>query len=165
MSVISSFLAVLCSAVLLSLGIPNEYLYFGSAFFGVIALIPLYTAFCRCPARRRTALMFGAMIALVHLCSSFWLAYFENFAIFTLGASTAAYLFLGFLFGHWFYYAMKLPLGLRPFAFAGLWTLWEWFKGSGFVAYPWGSLSMTTLNRAWARSRARAVLQLRPCPH
>ena len=146
MSVISSFLAVLCSAVLLSLGIPNEYLYFGSAFFGVIALIPLYTAFCRCPARRRTALMFGAMIALVHLCSSFWLAYFENFAIFTLGASTAAYLFLGFLFGHWFYYAMKLPLGLRPFAFAGLWTLWEWFKGSGFVAYPWGSLSMTTLS-------------------
>jgi len=41
---------------------------------------------------------------------------------------------------------MKLPLRLRPFAFACLWTLWEWFKGSGFVAYPWGSLSMTTLS-------------------
>lgn len=146
MSVISSFLAVLCSAVLLSLGIPNEYLYFGSAFFGIIALIPLYTAFCIIPSRRRTAWMFGAMIALVHLFSSFWLAYFENFAIFTLGASTVAYFFLGFLFGHWFYYAMKLPPALRPFAFAGLWTLWEWFKGSGFVAYPWGSLSMTTLS-------------------
>lgn len=146
MSVISSFLAVLCSAVLLSLGIPNEYLHFGSAFFGIIALIPLYTAFCIIPSRRRTAWMFGAMIALVHLFSSFWLAYFENFAIFTLGASTVAYFFLGFLFGHWFYYAMKLPSALRPFAFAGLWTLWEWFKGSGFVAYPWGSLSMTTLS-------------------
>ena len=146
MSVISSFLAVLCSAVLLSLGISNEYLHFGSALFGIIALIPLYTAFCISPTRRRTAWMFGAMIALVHLCSSFWLAYFENFAIFTLGASTVAYFFLGFLFGHWFYYAMKLPLRLRPFAFAGLWTLWEWFKGSGFVAYPWGSLSMTALS-------------------
>ena len=146
MSVISSFLAVLCSAVLLSLGISNEYLHFGSALFGIIALIPLYTAFCISPTRRRTAWMFGAMIALVHLCSSFWLAYFENFAIFTLGASTVAYFFLGFLFGYWFYYAMKLPLRLRPFAFAGLWTLWEWFKGSGFVAYPWGSLSMTALS-------------------
>ena len=146
MSVISSFLAVLCSAVLLSLGISNEYLHFGSALFGIIALIPLYTAFCISPTRRRTAWMFGAMIALVHLCSSFWLAYFENFAIFTLGASTVAYFFLGFLFGHWFYYAMKLPLRLRPFAFACLWTLWEWFKGSGFVAYPWGSLSMTALS-------------------
>ena len=146
MSVISSFLAVLCSAVLLSLGISNEYLHFGSALFGIIALIPLYTAFCTSPTRRRTAWMFGAMIALVHLCSSFWLAYFENFAIFTLGASTVAYFFLGFLFGYWFYYAMKLPLRLRPFAFAGLWTLWEWFKGSGFVAYPWGSLSMTALS-------------------
>ena len=146
MSVISSFLAVLCSAVLLSLGISNEYLHFGSALFGIIALIPLYTAFCISPTRRRTAWMFGAMIALVHLCSSFWLAYFENFAIFTLGASTVAYFFLGFLFGYWFYYAMKLPLRLRPFAFACLWTLWEWFKGSGFVAYPWGSLSMTALS-------------------
>ena len=146
MSIISSFLAVLCSAVLLSLGISNEYLHFGSALFGIIALIPLYTAFCISPTRRRTALMFGALIAFVHLCSSFWLAYFENFAIFTLGASSVAYLFLGFLFGHWFYYGMKLPLSLRPFAFAGLWTLWEWFKGSGFVAYPWGSLSMTTLS-------------------
>ena len=146
MSVISSFLAVLCSAVLLSLGISNEYLHFGSALFGIIALIPLYTAFCISPTRRRTAWMFGALIAFVHLCSSFWLAYFENFAIFTLGASSVAYLFLGFLFGHWFYYGMKLPLSLRPFAFAGLWTLWEWFKGSGFVAYPWGSLSMTTLS-------------------
>ena len=146
MSVISSFLAVLCSAVLLSLGISNEYLHFGSALFGIIALIPLYTAFCISPTRRRTTWMFGAMIALVHLCSSFWLAYFENFAIFTLGASTVAYFFLGFLFGHWFYYAMKLPLRLRPFAFACLWTLWEWFKGSGFVAYPWGSLSMTALS-------------------
>ena len=146
MSVISSFLAVLCSAVLLSLGISNEYLHFGSALFGIIALIPLYTAFCISPTRRRTAWMFGAMIALVHLCSSFWLAYLENFAIFTLGASTVAYFFLGFLFGHWFYYAMKLPLRLRPFAFACLWTLWEWFKGSGFVAYPWGSLSMTALS-------------------
>lgn len=146
MSVISSFLAVLCSVALLSLGIPNEYLHFGSALFGIIALTPLYTSFCISPTRRRTAWMFGAMIALVHLCSSFWLAYFENFAIFTLGASTVAYFFLGFLFGHWFYYAMKLPLGLRPFAFACLWTLWEWFKGSGFVAYPWGSLSMSTLS-------------------
>ena len=146
MSVISSFLAVLCSAVLLSLGIPNEYLHFGSAVFGIIALIPLYTEFCSNPTRRRTAWMFGALIALVHLFSSFWLAYFENFAIFTLGASTVAYFCLGFLFGHWFYYGMKLPLSLRPFAFAGLWTLWEWFKGSGFVAYPWGSLSMTTLS-------------------
>ena len=146
MSVISSFLAVLCSAGLLSLGIPNEYLHFGSAVFGIIALVPLYTAFCNSKSRIRTAWMFGAMIALVHLFSSFWLAYFENFAIFTLGASTVAYLFLGFLFGHWFYYAMKLPLSLRPFAFAVLWTLWEWFKGSGFVAYPWGSLSMTALS-------------------
>ena len=146
MSGFSSFLAATSSAILLSLGIPNEYLHFGSAFFGLISLIPLYIAFYKSPTRRRSAWLYGVMIAFVHLCSSFWLAYFENFAVFTLGASTIAYFFLGALFGVWFYYAMKVPIRLRPFVFAGLWTLWEWFKGSGFVAYPWGSLSMTTLS-------------------
>jgi len=146
MSALSSFFAVICSAILLSLGIPNEYLHFGSAFFGVISLVPIYIALCHCPSRKRPAWMYGLMISLVHLLSSFWLAYFENFAVFTLGASTVAYFVLGSLFGVWFYYAMKLPIGMRPFAFAGLWTLWEWFKGTGFVAYPWGSLSMTALS-------------------
>lgn len=146
MSVLSSFFAVMCSAILLSFGIPNEYLHFGSAFFGLISLIPIYIAFYKAPTLKRCAWMYGAMIASVHLFSSFWLAYFENFAIFTLGASTVAYFGLGALFGGWFYYAMKLPLRLRPFAFAGLWTVWEWFKGSGFVAYPWGSLSMSALS-------------------
>jgi len=146
MSVLASFLAVVCSAALLSLGIPNEFLHFGSAFFGIISIIPLYLAFCRCPSRRRSAWMYGAMIALVHLISSFWLAYFEDFAVFTLGASTVAYFCLGLPFGVWFYYVMKLPVRLRSFAFAGLWTLWEWFKASGFVAYPWGSLAMTALS-------------------
>ena len=146
MSVLSSFFAVISSAVLLSLGIPNEYLHFGSAFFGIISLIPLYVAFYNAPTRKRFAWLYGAMIASVHLFSSFWLAYFENFAVFTLGASTVAYFALGTLFGVWFYYAMKLPIRLRPFAFAGLWTVWEWFKGSGFVAYPWGSLSMSALS-------------------
>lgn len=90
--------------------------------------------------------MCGTVIALVHLISSFWLAYFENFAVFTLGASTIAYFCLASLFGVWFYYGMRFPVRLRPFAFAALWTLWEWFKGSGFVAYPWGSLSMAALS-------------------
>lgn len=146
MSVIASFLASLCTAVLLSLGIPNELLSFGSAFFGIIALIPLYVAMCSSRSRQQTAYMFGITIALVHLFSSFWLVYFEDFAIFTLGASTVAYFLLGDIFGHWFYYALRMPVSVRPFAFAGLWTLWEWFKGSGFVAYPWGSLAMTALS-------------------
>ena len=132
MSIISSFLAAVCTAVMLSFGIPNEYLHFGSGYFGFAALIPIYIAFCFSPSRRRSGLMYGAVIALIHLISSFWLAYFENFAIFTLGASTIAYFCLGSLFGVWFYYAMQFPIRVRPFAFAVLWTLWEWLKGSGY---------------------------------
>ncbi|MEL3907118.1 MAG: apolipoprotein N-acyltransferase, partial [Treponema sp.] len=146
MLAIVSFLSVFCSAVLLSCGIPNEYFHFGSAFFGIISLIPLYTAFLYGKSRRRSACLYGLMTALVHLFGSFWLVNFQDFAVFTLGASTVAYFFLGLPFGIWFYYCMKLPVRLRPFVFASLWTLWEWFKASGFVAYPWGSLAMTTLS-------------------
>lgn len=146
MLIIVSFVSVFCSALLVSFGIPNEYFHFGSALIGLVSLIPLYTAFLSGTSRKQAACMYGLMVALVHLFSSFWLVYFQDFAIFTLGASTVAYFCLGLPFGIWFHYAMKLPGSLRAFAFAGLWTLWEWFKSSGFVAYPWGSLAMTSLS-------------------
>ena len=146
MSIIISFFAVFLSAGLLALGIPNEWLHSGSAFLGGISLIPLYTAFCSVPSRRRAACMYGGFISLVHLFSSFWLINFQAFAVFTLGGSTVAYFFLGLPFGICIYYCMKLPVRLRPFVFAALWTVWEWFKASGFFAYPWGSLAMTGLS-------------------
>lgn len=145
MRLITSFLAAACSAVLLSIGIPNEWYHFGSAFFGILALIPLYVGLYYTRSCKEAGIMCGIMIALTHLISSYWLVHFQDFAIFTLGASTVAYFFLGIPFGIWLYYAMhRLPANLRPFAFAVIWTLWEWFKSNGFVAYPWGTLTMTS---------------------
>lgn len=146
MRFILSFLPALLSAGLLALAIPNEWLHFGSGLIGLIALIPLYMGFFHARSRRQAAILNGFMVAFVHLFASFWLAFFKDFAIFTLGASTIAYFILALPFGVFFYSALKAKLPLRPFLFAAVWTLWEWFKSTGFLAYPWGTTFMTTMD-------------------
>jgi len=80
------------------------------------------------------------MMGLVHLLSSFWLANFKEFAIFTLGGSALACALMGILVGWLVRLALRYPARFRPFLFAAVWTVWEWFKSSGFLAYPWGTL-------------------------
>lgn len=144
MSVFSTVVSVILSAILLSLGIPNELFKQGSAIFGLISLIPLYLALRESRSWAHAGLLGGLMMALVHALSSFWLAYFKDFAIFTLGASTLAYFGLGILIGWILRYMLQFSRTLRPFLFALTWLSWEWFKSTGFLAYPWGTLAMSS---------------------
>lgn len=144
MSILSSLLSVIISALMLSLGIPNELFKLGSALFGLTALVPLYLTLKKTSNWRRAGLLGGMMIMLVHVFSSFWLANFKEFAIFTLGASALANFEVGFLAGALLWYALLYPEHIRPFLFAALWMIWEWFKSIGFLAYPWGTLIMTS---------------------
>ncbi|ULQ59781.1 apolipoprotein N-acyltransferase [Brucepastera parasyntrophica] len=144
MSLPKSLLCVLLSAILLSLGIPNEFIQDGSAIFGIVSLVPLYIAMKHSKSWGIAGLLGGLMMSLVHIFSSFWLAFFKDFAVFTLGASALAYFGLGILVGWVLRYAFSLPRLTQPFIFALVWTLWEWFKSIGFVAYPWGTIIMTS---------------------
>ena len=55
-----------------------------------ISIIPFYIVI-RSAKNYKTAFWMGFIqIITTHLCSSFWLAYFKDFAIFTLGASAVA---------------------------------------------------------------------------
>jgi apolipoprotein N-acyltransferase len=150
---------VLFSAILVSLAIPNELLPLGSPYIALFSLIPFYIAIFRCKSYREAFWLSGLQIFVVHLISSFWLAFFKDFAIFTLGASAVATGFIGALFGILLYlpfaqetaHTQLLELGgsdtrripLRIFWFAGSYTLYEWCKSSGFLGYPWGTLSST----------------------
>lgn len=144
MSLLSSLFSVMLSAILLSLGIPNEFYKLGSAIFGLAALVPLYVALSKAPNWRRGGLLGGLMMMLVHLMSSFWLANFKEFAIFTLGGSALLNFGFGFLAGALLWYALSFPEYQRPFLFAAVYMIWEWFKSTGFFAYPWGTLVMTS---------------------
>ncbi|HHU36544.1 MAG TPA: apolipoprotein N-acyltransferase [Treponema sp.] len=144
MSISRSTFLLLLSALMLSLGIPNEFFKLGSSIFGIFSLVPLYLAIRDTSSYRRAGVLTGAMFFLVHLMSSFWLANFKDFALFTLGGSAMFYFFLGIPIGWALRYSFRFPPSWRPFLFAAIWTLWEWVKSIGFLAYPWGTLVMTS---------------------
>jgi apolipoprotein N-acyltransferase len=150
---------VIFSAVLVSLAIPNELLPLGSPYIALISLVPFYIALSRCRSFGEAFLLSGLQIAAVHLISSFWLAFFKDFAFFTLGASAAATGVEGAIFGLVLYlpFSTETPrsrltelagsdtrrIPLRIFWFAGTYTVYEWVKSTGFLGYPWGTLSST----------------------
>ncbi|OQA64100.1 MAG: Apolipoprotein N-acyltransferase [Spirochaetes bacterium ADurb.Bin269] len=137
---------ILLSAVLLSLGIPNEVFKHGSALLTLIALVPLFTALLRTRKWSEAGFSGGLMMLVVHLLSSFWLANFKEFAIFTLGGSGLVTCILGIPVGWGLKKAASLKPAYRPAVFAAVWTVWEFAKSSGFLAYPWGTLYMGARN-------------------
>jgi len=146
MAILISILYTFVSAGLLSLGIPNELLKGGSVLLGLIALVPLYVALKKSRSYLHAGLLGALMMMLVQLLSSFWLAYFKDFAIFTLGGSALVCFIEGFFAGIMLRFCFSFPEYLSPFLFAAVWTITEWFKSIGFFAYPWGTLVMTSFH-------------------
>ena len=153
------FFYTVLSACLLALGIPNELFHFGSPFLGLFSLAPLYLAFNACPNYKKAGTIGALHFSLVHILSSFWLANFKGFAIFTLGASAVVYFVAGYVFGLVFYlpfsnkknkltssYHDKYFFPTRILYFACIWTIHEWYKSIGFLAYPWGTVLMSAYN-------------------
>ncbi|MBQ0051011.1 MAG: apolipoprotein N-acyltransferase [Treponema sp.] len=149
---------VLLSAVLLALAIPNEYFLYGSPAIGLFSILPLYIAIYRTKSYKRAFLLCYLQAAVTHLLSSFWLGNFQGFAIFTLGASLVGTGFILGIMGLFFYFPAQFSkrennleelagnkchlIALRPVWFSIVYTLYEWCKSTGFLAYPWGTVSM-----------------------
>lgn len=148
------------SGVMLAAAIPNEFYLLGCPVFTVLALVPLYIAVWESKNYKQAMLCFAVQTAATHLCSSFWLG-FKDFAIFTLGFSAFGTALIGCAFALLLYLPFssaksKNDLNLnslhnqffnsitfRCLYFAGIYTLYEWIKSSGFLGYPWGTLSST----------------------
>lgn len=158
--ILQAFFYPLSSAVLLALGIPNAFFPLGCPFAGFISLVPLYISLYQANSFKTAGLKVSLHFGCVHLMSSFWLANFGDYAIFTLGATALAYFLAGFVFGQILYIPfffskkrqafLKEASGLSPFSsclrillFTAVWTFHEWFKSIGFLAYPWGTLIMS----------------------
>ncbi|MCQ2612458.1 MAG: apolipoprotein N-acyltransferase [Treponemataceae bacterium] len=156
---LQAFFCSLLSAGLLAVSIPNELFHFGIPLAALFSLVPLYFALNLCNGYITAGLLVSLQFVVAHVLSSFWLSYFKGFAIFTLGGTSAVYLVSGFLIGQILYipfdltnspaYRLKENSGAAPWAavirvllFAAAWTVHEWGKSTGFLAYPWGTLIM-----------------------
>lgn len=140
------------------LAISNEVYSFGSPFLALFCLVPFYLAFNNAKSYSECFWLFFLQSLTVHLISSFWLAYFHDFAIFTIGGSALGTSFIAGFCGIIAYmfishfnkkFALEENGGrhfyapfLRVLWFSTAWTCWEWVKSTGFLAYPWGTLSM-----------------------
>ncbi|WP_191013671.1 apolipoprotein N-acyltransferase [Treponema zioleckii] len=144
---------------MLSFAIPNEFLLFGSPFIGFFSLTPLYIMLSKAKSYREAFWLCFLNGALTHFLSSFWLGNFMGYAAFTLGASGIGTGFVEGFLSFFFYYFIaiftkqtKLEetcgkktffLQFRIIWFASLYSVWEWVKSTGFLGYPWGTVSMT----------------------
>ncbi|MDR1178582.1 MAG: hypothetical protein LBK64_07125, partial [Spirochaetaceae bacterium] len=139
------------SAFLLALALPNDLFPYGNPLYGFFALCPYFLTLSRSPSLGKAAfqgLIFGVFS---HGLSSYWLAYFEEFAFWTLGLSCLAYgvfhAVLACFLRRACFPLSKLPVRItRPLALALAWTVWEWVKSTGFLGYPWGLLPYTVNN-------------------
>lgn len=160
MSRILQVFCILFSAVILSIGLPNELYTFGSPLFGLISLIPFYLAYRNIKSYKAGALLFLIHATTVHLLSSFWLAFFKDFAALTLGASAFGTGAIGLISGLLFflpfsrknkssiledYSKQKQSIWIvyRVLWFPTVYVIYEWIKSNGFIAYPWGTISGT----------------------
>lgn len=160
MSSVLQVFFVLSSAGLLALGIPNGLYNFGSPFYGLIALIPLYLAYTNIKSYREAFFVMAGHAFVVHLASSFWLAFFKDFAAFTLGASALGTAVIAGGVGIFLYLPFarsgtkdeleNFSSGAKAFFvtkrilwFCFVYVTYEWCKSIGFLGYPWGTVSST----------------------
>ncbi|MDE6719280.1 MAG: hypothetical protein K2J68_05425, partial [Treponemataceae bacterium] len=155
------FFQVFCSffsGILTTLAIPNEIFHFGSFPLGMTALIPLYIAAKSAKSYKNAAGIFALDALVTHIFSSFWLANFKDFAVFTLGASALGTACIEAMAGCLFFAPFakpteilqkktcfqKTPLKIscdfsspefRVFWFASVRVVYEWAKSTGFLAY------------------------------
>lgn len=155
-SVLLQVFCALFSGIIEGAAIPNELFLHGSPLLALFSAVPLYTALYRAKSYRESFLLFFIQTLTVHLISSFWLANFRDFALFTLGASAVGTACEGGIVGIIFHALPSLysrtevlqeTAGKRAFAsparilwFASCMLAYEWFKSIGFLAYPWGTL-------------------------
>ncbi|MCR5606502.1 MAG: apolipoprotein N-acyltransferase [Treponema sp.] len=141
------------SAILQTTAISNEFFLYGFPLIGIICLVPLYISIINIKKTKNFFFLFALQCFFVHLLSSFWLGFYKDFALFTLGASALGSGFVAGISSIFLYFLLpkiKDKIGLRILSFSIYWVIWEWIKSSlGFLAYPWGVLSMTTFKWAW----------------
>lgn len=140
---------MLLSAVLFPLALPSPLFTYASPILGTIALLPLYLFVVTCDESRtliRGGAIFGAVSTLI---ANFWLAFFQDFSVWTLGGTTVGYVaYNAILFGFLGLTRRRAP-AMRPLYFALIWVAYEYLKSVGFLGYPWGlaAYTLTSLPR------------------
>ncbi len=143
-----NLLLILFSAVMLPIALPNELFLWGLPLVGLVAIVPLFIAVYRARSLRQ-AMWLGALFGAVSTgLANYWLAFFGDFSIWTIGGTVLGYTGYNALLFAFLYNAVhgigsdRLRASvLRPVILAVIWTGYEYVKSVGFLGYPWGLIA------------------------
>jgi len=133
----------LSSALLMGIALPNELFHYGIPSVGFIALAPYFIAVRLCPTRKVVAWVGGLFGAALSLVTNFWLAFFHGFSAWTVTGVAAGMALYFVVLSPFFLVLSRVAAAYRPFAFAALWTVFEYVKSIGFLGFPWGLIGHT----------------------
>jgi len=128
----------LLSAVLFPIALPSELFLYGNPFLGLFALSFYYVALTLSTSRRESTMLgvlFGAVSTVI---ANYWLMYFGQFSVWTLGGVTLGYIGYNALLAPFLWRFLDHRQTYRPFVFAIAWTGYEYLKSVGYLGYPWG---------------------------
>jgi apolipoprotein N-acyltransferase len=133
--------AALSSAVLFALAVPNDFFPLGSPLLGLVALVPLYLAYLDAETPGRAALVGVIFGGVSTFLANYWLVFFGEFSVWTIGGTTLGYVLFNAILGPFLWRALRTRRGLRPLLFALVWMSYELLKSVGFLGYPWSLAS------------------------
>jgi apolipoprotein N-acyltransferase len=134
------------SGLVTALALPNELFPSGSALLGAVAVVPYFLALARARSVRAGARMGALYGAISTLGSNYWLAFFQDFSVWTLGGTTLGYTLVHAFLATVLVRFLQRESLWRPFAVAAAWTAYEYLRSVGFLAYPWGLLAYPPSN-------------------
>jgi apolipoprotein N-acyltransferase len=133
-----TMLQTIFAALLFPLALPNELFALGSPLLGAIALVPFYLALRDTDSARHAARLGALFGGLSTVIANYWLMFFGDYSVWTIGGTTIGYIGYNWVLAGFLWKATRAPVASRPVLFAMVWTLYEYAKSIGFLAYPWG---------------------------
>ncbi len=126
------------SAVLFAIALPNEVFARGLWPLGFIAIVPFYSALASCSGFGAAAIAGTLFGGFHHALTSYWLFFYKDFALWTIGATTLGYMLVYTLPALYLRLFLRSGGAFRPLLFALAWASLEFGKSIGFLGYPWG---------------------------
>ena len=157
------------SAIAVPLALPNELAPLGNPLLGPFAFAPLFLSIYRSRSHAQAALAAVLFMVVATPLSYYWLQYFHEYALWTLGGPVLGYALFGALLGPVLRGVAVAAGRLRPYAVAAAWTVYEFLKSSGFLGFPWGLaaypvntvtplIQFTALTGVWGLSLLMALV-------
>ncbi len=157
------------SAIAVPLALPNELAPLGNPLLGPFAFAPLFLSVYRCRSLAQAAAATVLFMVVATPLSYYWLLYFHEYAIWTLGGPVLGYALFGALLGPVLRGVAVAAGPLRPYAVAAAWTVYEYLKSGGFLGFPWGLaaypvntinplIQFTALTGVWGLSLLMALV-------